>query len=95
MRKASAWSKEAFLSDIDCVSYKMRYTVAMLSRPRFVQFLFFMRFAGLFFPAAVLAGRKKSPARPININVATSDELQQVPGIGPSTAEKVLQMRKC
>lgn len=38
--------------------------------------------------------KKKPPARPVNINTATSEELQQVPGIGPATAEKILQMRK-
>src|SRR5437879_12189822 len=37
---------------------------------------------------------KKPPAKPVNINTATSEELQQVPGIGPATAEKILQMRK-
>jgi len=39
-------------------------------------------------------GKKKPPARPVNINTATSEELQQVPGIGPATAEKILRMRK-
>ena len=38
--------------------------------------------------------KKKPPAQPVNINAATSEELQLVPGIGPSTAEKILQMRK-
>lgn len=38
--------------------------------------------------------KKKPPAQPVNLNTATSDELQQVPGIGPSTAEKILRMRK-
>src|SRR5258708_20027065 len=38
--------------------------------------------------------KKKPPAKPININTATSQELQQVPSIGPATAEKILQMRK-
>ena len=37
---------------------------------------------------------KKPPAQPVNINTADSTQLQPVPGIGPSTAEKILQMRK-
>ena len=37
---------------------------------------------------------KKPPAQPININTADSTQLQLVPGIGPSTAEKILRMRK-
>ena len=40
------------------------------------------------------ATTKKPPLKPININVANSEELQQVPGIGPATADKILQMRK-
>jgi competence protein ComEA len=38
--------------------------------------------------------KKKPPLRPVNINTANSEELQQVPGIGPATAQKILQMRK-
>jgi comEA protein len=44
--------------------------------------------------AAAFAATKKPPVHPININAATSEELQLVPGIGPSTADKILQMRK-
>ncbi len=40
------------------------------------------------------AATKKPPLHPINLNSANSDELQQVPGIGPATADKILQMRK-
>lgn len=48
----------------------------------------------LFLSAAANGGKKKPPAKPVNINTATSEELQQVPGIGPATAQKILQMRK-
>jgi len=48
-------------------------------------------FLGLIICASVDAGKKKPPPKPVNINTATSQELQQVPGIGPATAEKILQ----
>src|SRR5579864_8752021 len=52
-------------------------------------------FLTLCFICPVLSGAaKKPPLKPININSASSEELQQVPGIGPVTAEKILQMRK-
>jgi competence ComEA-like helix-hairpin-helix protein len=51
-------------------------------------------FLSLLCTPAVPGGKKKPPPRPVNINTATSEELQQVPGIGPATAEKILQMRK-
>ncbi len=37
-------------------------------------------FVGLIFAASVDAGRKKQPAKPVNLNTATSEELQLVPG---------------
>ena len=43
---------------------------------------------------ALGGGKKKPPEKPVNINTANSEELQQVPGIGPATAQKILQMRK-
>jgi competence protein ComEA len=46
------------------------------------------------FLVALSSATKKPPAQPININTADSTQLQLVPGIGPSTAEKILQMRK-
>src|ERR1051326_4719076 len=55
----------------------------------------FLLWAAVLLCATVLsATTKKPPLKPVNINTATSEELQQVPGIGPSTAEKILLMRK-
>jgi competence protein ComEA len=51
-------------------------------------------FLSIVFSTVVLSATKKPPLKPVNINTATSEELQQVPGIGPATAEKILQMRK-
>src|SRR5260370_2522086 len=47
----------------------------------------------LFFGISALA-KKKPPAQPVNINTANSEQLQTVPGIGPATAGKILEMRK-
>ena len=56
--------------------------------------LFSFLCVGLSLLAATGSPKKKPPTKPVNINTATSEELQQVPGIGPATAEKILQMRK-
>ena len=48
----------------------------------------------LFLSVGANAGKKKPPEKPVNINTANSEQLQQVPGIGPATAQKILQMRR-
>ena len=62
--------------------------LAQRVRPLLVVLLLCVAFAG------ATAATKKPPLKPVNINTANSEELQQVPGIGPATAEKILQMRK-
>jgi len=43
---------------------------------------------------APLLAKKKPPVHPININTASAGELEEVPGIGPATAKKILDTRK-
>src|SRR5260370_40962012 len=72
----------------------MHYSLAMTPRLLPVRLFFSFLFLNLIFCAAILPAKKKPPERPVNLNTATSQELQQVPGIGPATADKILRMRK-
>ena len=80
------------------LSYVVRLCIYILNyRPATNLSRSFRRAAGIvalaviFVSMPVLAGNKKPPLQPVNLNTAAALELQQVPGIGPSTTDKILK----
>lgn len=56
-----------------------------------VSFLFL---AALVFLAAQLSAQKKPPAKLVELNGATAAQLEQLPGIGPATAQAIIRFRE-
>jgi len=59
---------------------------------RCTQFILTLVAALLIF-GGVARGKKKPPAHPIDINTATVKELEELPGVGPTTAKAIVEFR--
>ena len=66
----------------------------MNCRPKNARPALILAAALLFFSFAALAQKKQPPAHPVDLNSASAAELQQIPGIGPSTAKAIVNFRE-
>jgi competence ComEA-like helix-hairpin-helix protein len=48
----------------------------------------------LFSLAGVIHAEKHPPAKPIDLNAANAKELQELPGVGPVTAQRIIDLRE-
>lgn len=69
----------------------MRRAIAFSRLARFVAVALAL---ALLFCGQATAQKKSGPAKPVDLNSASAEQLQLVPGIGPKTAQAIIDFRE-